>query len=238
MIDLYASVSPNVVKIFIALEEMALPYATHVIELMKGANFEPDFVKLSPTAKVPVIVDQDSAAGRPYTVFESGAILIYLAEKSGKFLPSDVIGRNETLQWLMLQMANVGPTFGQSAHFSHFAPQDEVAYARARFRTIVRNMLDLINNRLGQVPYIAGSSYTITDMAFLPWMQSVDFILGDGALAEYPNIKVWADGLAARPAVVRALETTADLRRRITPRDQAPPEILDRYFGRGAHNKK
>lgn len=237
MIDLYASISPNVVKVVIALEEMSFPYQMHIVELMKGANFDPEFIKLSPTAKVPVIVDRDSPAGRPYTVFESGAILIYLAEKSGRFLPADIVGRNDAIQWLMMQMANVGPVFGQYVHFSRYAPQDKVAYARDRFRTNVRNLLDVIEDRLSRVPFIGGPAYSIADMALLPWMQVIDFILGDGAAARYGAIQAWVQGLSARPAVAKALDVVAEIRGRIITPDQAPPEVLDRLFGRGSYSR-
>ena len=237
MIDLYASVSPNVVKVVIALEEMSLPYVMHDVQLMKSENFSPDFLKLSPTAKVPVIVDRDPAAGGPYTVFESGAILLYLADKTGKFLPKDVIARHDAIQWLMMQMANIGPLFGQYVHFSRYAPQDKVAYARDRFRTNVRNLLDVIEMRLGDVPYVGGADYTIADMAVLPWMQVIDFILGDGASADYPTIQAWAQGLASRPAIARAVRVVSELRDRLTPFDQGQPEVHDRLFGRGAYSR-
>ncbi|MBG6118495.1 GST-like protein [Sphingobium sp. JAI105] len=237
MIDLYATGSPNAVKIFIALEEMGLEYELHLIDLIKGANFEPEFVTLSPTAKIPVIVDHDAIGGSKHTVFESGAILLYLAEKTGKFQPEDSLQRSDMLQWLMMQMSNVGPYFGQLVHFGRYAP--DVTYGCSRYRTIVRNILDVVERRLEQTPFIAGQKYTIADMAFLPWLQPVDFFLGEGASADYPSMKAWIERLSARPAVAKGLQMAADIRAEMpAPSASAPPEKLDRLLGRGAFSRR
>jgi GST-like protein len=148
MIDLYGMGSPNVVKIFIALEEMGLPYKVIPVDVFGGAQFKAEFTHLNPSAKVPVIVDHDGPGGKPYTVFESGAILIYLAEKSGQFLSKDPVAKYDTLQWLMVQMTGVGPMFGQYVHFMRFAPKGN-EYALDRYRTQARRVLDVLEQRLG-----------------------------------------------------------------------------------------
>ena len=155
MIDLYGMGSPNVVKIYIALEELELPYTVHPIDVFGGAQFSEAFVKLNPNAKVPVIVDHEGPGGKPYTVFESGAILLYLAEKTLRLLPTDTAARYDVIQWLMVQMTGVGPMSGQLVHFVRFAPGGN-EYARSRYATQVHRLLETIDARLGQVPFLGG----------------------------------------------------------------------------------
>ncbi len=155
MIDLYAMGSPNVVKIYIALEEMELPYTVHPVDVFGEAQFDPEFLRLNPLAKVPVITDHDGPGGKPYTLFESGAILQYLAEKTGQFLPKDPIGRFDALQWMMVQMTLVGPMFGQFVHFMRFAPKGN-DYALDRYRTQARRALEALDTRLGVAPFLGG----------------------------------------------------------------------------------
>ena len=175
MIDFYALTSPNVQKIFIMLEECGLPYKEHHIDVWKGDQFTPEFTKINPLQKVPAIVDSDGPAGKPYTVIESGAILMYLAEKTGKFIPHDPLKRNDVIQWLMVQMANVGPMCGQHVHFSKFAPAGS-DYGIARYRTIVNKLFDVYDQRLADQPYVAGDEYTIADIAAFPWLRNVELL--------------------------------------------------------------
>src|SRR5208282_5702300 len=166
MIDLYALTSPNVQKIYIMLEETKLPYQEHFVDVWKSEQYNPDFIKINPNGKIPAIVDHDGPGGKRYTVFESGAILIYLAEKTGKFLPKDAVKKYDVLQWMMLQMTGVGPNFGQLFHFKMFAPKDkDNSYSLVRFQTEVKRLYEVMEKRLGQVPYLGDDDYTIADMA-------------------------------------------------------------------------
>ncbi len=235
MIDFYAMGSPNVVKVYIALEEMALPYTVHPVDVFSGQQFDAEFMRLNPSAKVPVIVDQDGPGGKPYTVFESGAILLYLAEKTGMLLPKDPAARFDAIQWMMVQMTGLGPMFGQFVHFMRFAPAGN-DYALSRYRTQVRRVLDVKEQRLAQVPYLGGAEYSIADAATFPWARNVEALLGVGR-AEYPNVTRWVDAVAARPAVVRALAAADAVRARTTAFDKAAPQVLDKVFGRGAFAK-
>ena len=220
MIDLYAMGSPNVVKIYVALEEMGLPYTVHPVDVFGEAQFDPEFLRLNPLAKVPVITDHDGPGGKPYTLFESGAILQYLAEKTGQFLPKDPIGRFDALQWMMVQMTLVGPMFGQFVHFMRFAPKGN-DYA--------------LDRRLGTAPFLGGATYTIADIATFPWARNVGSLLGKPAEADYPKLMAWVGTIAARPAVVRALAKVDEVRAKTTQFDKADAEAMDRLFGRGKH---
>jgi len=233
MIDLYGMGSPNVVKIFVALEELALPYTVHPLDVFKGAQFEPAFLKLNPSAKVPVIVDSEGPVGRPYTVFESGAILLYLAEKTGKLLPRDPVGRYDAIQWMMVQMTGLGPMFGQFVHFMRFAPKGN-DYALSRYRTQVTRVLDVLEQRLGDKPFLGGAAYSIADIAVFPWARNVGTLMGKETEARYPHLMKWVATVAARPAVVKALAATDDIRTKTTQFDKAAPEVLDKVFGRGS----
>ena len=235
MIDLYAMGSPNVVKIYIALEEMDLLYTVHPIDVFGEGQFDPAFLRLNPNAKVPVIVDRDAAGGQPYTVFESGAILIYLADKTGRFLPEDGPARYDAMQWMMVQMTTIGPMFGQYVHFWRYAPKDGNAYSLDRYRTQVRRVLGVLEGRLEAMPYLGGRDYSIADIATFPWARNIGLFLGKPAEAEYPKIMAWVEGIAARPAVARALQAVDEVRAKITPYDQADTAATDRLFGRGTH---
>jgi GST-like protein len=232
MIDLYGMGSPNVVKIFLALEEMALPYKVHPVDVFTGAQFDPAFIKLNPSAKVPVIVDSEGPGGKPYTVFESGAILLYLAEKSGKFLPKDPAGRYDTIQWLMVQMTGLGPMFGQFVHFMRFAPKGN-DYSLSRYRTQVTRVLDVLEQRLGATAYLGGAEYSIADISVFPWARNVGTLLGKETEAKYPKLMKWVATIGARPPVVKALAAADDIRAKTTQFDKAAPEMLDKVFGRG-----
>ncbi|MBX6426901.1 MAG: glutathione S-transferase N-terminal domain-containing protein [Variibacter sp.] len=228
MIDLYALTSPNVQKIFIALEELELPYNTILVDVWKGEHYKPEFRKLNPNGKIPVIVDHDGPGGKPYTVFESGAILMYLGDKTGRLFPRETRARYDVIQWLMIQLTGIGPNFGQLTHFRRFAgPGND--YALSRFQTEVRRLYDVLERRLGEAPYLGGAEYSIADIATFPWCRNHDF--HKVSFDDHPNVARWFDALAARPAVKRALEKVDRIP---TSRDSAKPEDLDRLFGRGA----
>jgi GST-like protein len=231
MIDFYAMGSPNVVKVYIALEEMDLPYTVHPVDVFGGAQFDAEFMRLNPSAKVPVIVDRDGPGGKPYTVFESGAILLYLAEKTGKLLSKDAAARFDAIQWMMVQMTGLGPMFGQFVHFMRFAPAGN-DYALSRYRTQVRRVLDVKEQRLAQATYLGGAEFSIADVATFPWARNVEALLGVGK-AEYPNVTRWVEAIAKRPAVMRALAAADAVRGQTTPFDKSPPQTLDKVFGRG-----
>ena len=202
MIDLYTWTTPNGRKVSIMLEELGLAYRAHRIDITKGEQFAPAFVALNPNSKIPVIVDPDGPEGKPFALFESGAILIYLAGKAGRLLPGDVRGRYVTLEWLMFQMASVGPMFGQTHHFRRAAPE-KIAYAIERYTNETRRLYGVMDKRLATVPYLAGESYTIADVATYPWAARHEWQTVD--LNEFPNVKRWFDTVGARPAVVRGM---------------------------------
>ena len=229
MIDFYALTSPNVQKIFIMLEECELPYNTHLIDVWKGDQFSPDFTKINPLQKIPAIVDSDGPAGTPYTVIESGAILLYLAEKTGKFIPHDPLKRYNVIQWLMVQMANVGPMCGQLVHFSRYAPAGN-DYGHSRYRTMVNKLFDVYDRRLAAQPYVAGPDYSIADIAAFPWLRNFEMLKID--LGKRPHLKAWVDKLNARDAVKRAYGKIGQIK---SARDHATDDAKDRYFGRGKY---
>lgn len=212
MIDLYGMASPNVTKITIMLEECGLPYRFRWVDIFREEQFTPEFLKLNPNAKVPVIVDQNGPGEMPYTVFESGAILLYLAEKAGRFLPADTRARHDTLQWLMIQLTGFGPVCGQYVHFSRWAPQPGNEYGIERYRNEVMRLYRLLNRRLEQVPYLGGTEYSIADISMYPW----------AALHEYQELdwsgldrlQRWFDIVTVRPAVTRSMEKTQAIMQR------------------------
>ena len=229
MIDFYALTSPNVQKIFIMLEECGLPYNQINVDVWAGDQYETEFLKINPNAKIPAIVDHEGPGGKPYTVFESGAILMYLADKSGKFLPKDKRAHFDTLQWLMVQLTGVGPMFGQAVHFSMMAPPGN-EYSTSRYKTEVLRLYELLNKRLGEAKYLGGDEYSIADIATFPWTRNRE---GMGAKdADHPNIARWFKEISARPAVVKALEKVGKI---TSSRETATPEHKDRLFGRGKY---
>jgi GST-like protein len=233
MITLYGMTSPNVVKIIIALEELGLPYELKAVDVFKGEQFDSEFLKLNPLAKVPVIVDTEGPDGRPYTVFESGAILIYLAEKTGKLLPSERKARCDVIQWLMIQLTGVGPMFGQYVHFIRFAAQGN-EYSVSRYRTQVKRLCEVLDRRFGEAEYLGGAEYTIADIATIPWLRNLKLFFGDG-VAAYPKLMAWVEKLDKRPAVARAVALVEKMRATLTAFGKAAPEDLDKMFGRGRH---
>jgi GST-like protein len=232
MITLYGMGSPNVVKVFIALEELALPYTVQPVDVFTGKQFDDAFLKLNPNAKVPVIVDPEGPNGKPYTCFESGAILLYLAEKTGKLLPKDTAARFDVIQWLMTQMSTVGPMFGQFVHFMRFAPAGN-DYSKSRYLTQATRVTEVIDQRLASAPYLGGAEYSIADVATFPWMRNIPMFLGADAMAKLPNVARWVKAIDERPAVKKAIAAADEVRGRTTPFDKAEAVTLDKMFGRG-----
>ncbi|MHB1218407.1 MAG: glutathione S-transferase family protein [Alphaproteobacteria bacterium] len=201
MIDLYTWGTPNGRKVSIALEELALPYKVHPIDIGKGDQFKPEYLAINPNGKIPAIVDPGGPDGKPISVFESGAILIYLAEKTGELLPKDARGRSVAIQWLMFQMGGVGPMFGQAHHFRRFAPE-KIPYAVGRYTNETRRLYGVLDRRLAETEHLAGD-YSIADIATYPWVSRHEW--QGVALTEFPSVKRWFDALSARPAVARGM---------------------------------
>ena len=231
MITLYGMGSPNVVKVYIALEELGLPYTVAPVDVFTGKQFDAEFLKLNPNAKVPVIVDTDGPGGS-YTCFESGAILLYLADKTGKLLPADKAAKFDAIQWLMTQMSTVGPMFGQFVHFLRFAPAGN-DYSKSRYFTQAWRVVEVIEQRLGAAAYLAGSEYSVADIATFPWFRNIPALMGAETMAKLPNIARWIKQIDERPAVKKALAEVDAVRARTTPFDKAEAVTLDKVFGRG-----
>ncbi|MBX3686203.1 MAG: glutathione S-transferase N-terminal domain-containing protein [Rhodocyclaceae bacterium] len=206
MIDLYTWATPNGRKVSIMLEECALPYEVIAVDITTGEQSSPEFAALNPNRKIPVIVDHDGPDGRPMVLIESGAILVYLAEKSGRFMPRDPRSRSEVLQWLMFQMGSVGPMLGQAHHFLRFAPE-KVPYAIARYDAEARRIYAVLESRLQGRNWLAGDDYSIADIACFPWIARHEWQHID--LADYPQVKRWFHTLSARPAVQKGMEVPA-----------------------------
>jgi len=202
MIDLYTWTTPNGRKVSIMLEECGLPYKAHPINIGSGDQFKPEFVAISPNSKIPAIVDSDGPDGKPMALMESGAILVYLAGKTGKFLPQSVRGKYDALQWLMFQMGGVGPMFGQVHHFLR-AAKEMVPYAIERYTTETRRLYGVLNDRLKDHQYLA-DEYSIADIATYPWVARYEWHKTD--LEQYPHVKRWFDKISARPAVQRGMK--------------------------------
>jgi GST-like protein len=229
MIDFYALTSPNVQKIYIMLEETGLPYKEHFVDVWKGEQYSREFLKINPNNKIPAIVDQVGPGGRPYTVFESGAILMYLAEKSGRFMPKDMASRYDVIQWLMIQLTGVGPMFGQLTHFKNFAPPGN-DYAVARYQSEVKRLYNVLEARLGEAPYLGGDDYTIADIATFPWTRNHD---AQGVpWTDKPHLSRWFKAIAERPAVKAALAKIAAIK---SNRETATDDQKDQFFGRGKY---
>jgi len=203
MIDLYFWTTPNGYKILIFLEEAGIPYRIVPVNISQGDQFKTDFLKISPNNKIPAIVDYDPDDGNgPITLFESGAILLYLAEKTGKFIPNDLQGRNEVLQWLFWQMGGLGPMLGQNLHFAHYAPE-KLSYAIERYVNETGRLFKVLDNHLVDREYIAGD-YSIADMATYPWIKIYPRLQQE--LNDHPNLKRWFEHMQSRPAIVSAYQ--------------------------------
>jgi GSH-dependent disulfide-bond oxidoreductase len=230
MIDVYSAATPNGHKIHIMLEECGLPYRVHHVNIGEGDQFKPEFLGISPNNKIPAIVDADGPDGKPISLFESGAILVYLGSKAGKFLGQTDRDKFVTLQWLMFQMGGVGPMLGQAHHFRIYAPE-KLDYAINRYTNEAKRLYGVIDKRLAESAYLAGDEYTIADIATFPWLRSwknqgIDW-------ADYPHAKRWFDEIGERPAVKRGVEVLANLSKPLL--DDKSKEIL---FGNTQYQKR
>jgi GSH-dependent disulfide-bond oxidoreductase len=222
-IDLYYWPTPNGWKITIFLEEAELPYRIVPVDISSGDQYEEEFLKISPNNKIPAIVDPDGPDGEPMSLSESGAILIYLADKTGRFLPESQRDRYLVLQWLMFQMGHVGPMLGQAHHFRGYAPE-KIPYAIERYTDEAARLYGVMDRRLSEAAYFAGDEYTIADMAIFPWLTSHERQGQD--LDDYPNVKRWYETIESRPAVARALEVGKELRRPLEEMDEDTRKAL------------
>jgi GST-like protein len=231
VIDLYTWPTPNGHKIHIMLEECGLPYAVHAIDIGAGDQFKPEFLRISPNNKMPAIVDSDGPDGKPISLFESGAILIYLAGKTGRFMPRSTRGKYEVLQWLMWQMGGFGPMLGQAHHFRIYAPE-RIQYAYDRYSNEAQRLYGVLDRQLEKTgAYIAGKQYSVADMATWPWARSWQ---NQGIeLDKFPAVKRWFETIAERPAVKRAITVLADRRKPLV--DQKARETL---FGATQYAKR
>jgi len=230
MIDLYTWPTPNGHKIHIMLEECKLPYRVHAVNIGTGDQFQPDFLKISPNNKIPALVDPEGPDGQPISIFESGAMLVYLAAKTGKFMPKGDRAKYEVLQWLMFQMGGVGPMLGQAHHFRIYAPE-KIDYAVQRYTNEAKRLYGVMDKRLQTSRWMGGNSYSIADIAIFPWLRSwqnqgIDW-------ADHPHLKVWFDRIAARPAVQKAVQVLADARKPLVD-DKARQNL----FGAAQYEKR
>ena len=230
LIEVYTWPTPNGHKVHVMLEECGLPYRAIPINIGSGDQFNPEFLAISPNNKIPAIIDPDGPDGKPISLFESGAILLYLAAKTGRFMPDAVRAKYEVLQWLMFQMGGVGPMLGQAHHFRIYAPE-KLPYAVDRYTNEAKRLYSVMNKRLGHCRYIGGPDYSIADIAVFPWLRSwknqgIDW-------NDHPHLKGWFDEVAARPAVQRGCEVLADLRKPLT--DDRTREIL---FGKDQYKSR
>ncbi|TDQ83836.1 GST-like protein [Dongia mobilis] len=206
-IELYTWPTPNGHKIHIMLEELGLAYNVHAVDIGAGDQFKPAFLKISPNNKIPAMVDPDGPDGQPIALMESGAMLVYLAEKTGRFMPADRRGRTEVMSWLMFQMAGVGPMLGQVHHFRHYAPEP-LPYAIERYTNEATRLYRVLDQRLATSAYLGGGEYGIADIATFPWIRSWEKQGQD--LAAHPHLQRWFEAIAARPAVERGLRVLSD----------------------------
>jgi len=210
MIEVYSWATPNGHKVHVMLEECGLPYRAIPVDIGAGDQFQPEFLAISPNNKIPALVDPDGPDGAPIALFESGAILLYLAAKTGRFMPDDLRARYEVLQWLMFQMGGVGPMLGQAHHFRIYAPE-KIAYAIDRYTNEAKRLYGVMNKRLAHTKYLGGAEYSIADIAVFPWLRSWK---NQGIeWNDYPHLKGWFDEISARPAVQRGCEVLADRRK-------------------------
>jgi GST-like protein len=209
-IELYSLGTPNGQKISIALEEMGLPYNAHKINIMEGDQFKPEFIKINPNSKIPAIVDPEGPDGKPLSVMESGAILVYLGQKSKKFYPEDPRLQSEVLQWLFFQMGGIGPMFGQFGHFFKYAKDKcEHPYPLERYTNEAKRLLKVLDTRLEGREFLVGEQYTIADMAIMPWVRCLDvFYNGKEQLGldQFKNVNAWVDRLMKRPKTAKGME--------------------------------
>jgi GST-like protein len=227
MIVLHAWPTPNAHKVSIMLEECALPYRVQAVDITAGDQFRPEFLAISPNNRMPAIVDEDGPGGAPVSVFESGAILLYLAEKTGRFLPASGAARYAAMEWLMFQMANLGPVCGNAHHFRDAAPE-RVPYAIQRFTDEAARLYGVMDRRLAEFPYLAGADYSIADMACWPWVRVHRYHGQDWT--PFPHVKAWFDRIATRDGVQRGMTLLAEQRAR-TRSDALTEEARRILFG-------
>jgi GST-like protein len=232
MIDVYFWMTPNGYKVTILLEELGWKYNVIPVNIGKGEQFRPEFLKISPNNRIPAIVDHDGPGGKPYAMFESGAIMMYLAEKSGfRFMPAGMTARYDVAQWLMFQMASVGPMLGQAHHFRRYAPE-QIPYAVERYTNEARRIYQVIDKRLGETPFLAGD-YSVADMATYPWLRPYRWQGQD--LDDFPNLKRWYLAVRARPGVQRGL---AVLQEKVRKDEKHTPEAWSTLFGQQQFEKR
>ncbi len=230
MIDVFSWATPNGHKVHIMLEECGLPYRAIPVNIGAGDQFKPEFLKISPNNRIPAITDPNGPDGKPISLFESGAILVYLAAKTGRFMPASDRAKYEVLQWLMFQMGGVGPMLGQNHHFRLYAPE-KLEYAINRYTNEARRLYGVIDRRLAQSAYLGGDDYSIADIATFPWLRNWE---RQGiVLADYPHLKAWFEKVAERPAVQRGVKVLADLRKPIT--DDKARDVL---FGKMQYERR
>ncbi len=207
-IQLYSVATPNGQKPAIALEELGLPYEAHRVNIMENDQFDPEFVKINPNSKIPAIIDPDGPGGEPISLMESGAILLYLADKTGKLISADPRERQETIEWLFFQMASVGPMFGQYGHFAKFAKGKTDSYGEERYGKETKRLLGVLDKRLQGREYLVGAELSIADIATVPWVGALDFYEVKDALdyASFTNVSGWVDRVMAREAVQRGVK--------------------------------
>jgi GST-like protein len=234
MIEVYTWPTPNGHKIHIMLEETGLAYDIRPVNIRTGEQFAPEFLAISPNNKIPAIVDREGPDGRSISLFESGAILVYLAGKTGKLLPGDDRGKYVALQWLMFQMGSVGPMMGQAGHFRSNAVPERVDYAINRYTNEVKRLHGVMEKRLSGTAYFAGAEYSIADIAIFPWLRASERNGIDWK--EFPRVKAWFDKIAARPAVQRALKVLAEVQ--TTPPGQYDAKAREILFGSAQYQKR
>lgn len=235
MIDVYTWPTPNGHKVHVMLEEcgfaLGRDWLAHPVHIGQGEQFTPEFLTISPNNKIPALVDPMGPDSKPISLFESGAILVYLAAKTGKFMPSSDRGKYDVLQWLMFQMGGVGPMLGQAHHFRIYAPE-KVPYAIDRYTNEARRLYGVMDRQLAHHPFIAGKTYSIADIAIFPWLRSwanqgIDWV-------DYPRLKEWFDTVGARPAVQRGCAVLADLRKPL----QDDKRAMETLFGKTQYEKR
>ena len=232
MIELYTWPTPNGHKIHIMLEETGLAYNVHPIDIGAGDQFKPEFLKISPNNKIPAMIDTEGPEGKPFALAESGAMLFYLASKTGKFLPRDLADRWRVMQWVMTQMGHIGPMLGQAHHFLRYAPQ-KIEYAMNRYRNEAKRLYGVLDRQLQKSEWLACREYTIADMATMPWLRAPERQGVD--IEEFAHVKRWRDRIAERPAVKRAVQVLAERRRQTPGFTKEQAEVL---FGATQYAKR
>jgi GSH-dependent disulfide-bond oxidoreductase len=232
MIDLYTWPTPNGHKVHIMLEETGLEYRVHPIDIGAGEQFKPEFLAISPNNKIPAMVDQQGPGGKRFAIAESGAMLFYLASKTGRFLPEDLRARWQVMQWVMFQMGHIGPMLGQAHHFLQYAPE-KIEYAMKRYSNEANRLYGVVDRELQKGEWIAGGEYTIADIAIFPWLRAPE--RQGVSIDHYPTLKRWRERIAARPAVKRGVEVLAERRRQAPGFSKEQAEVL---FGATQYAKR